>query len=368
MKRAIPAWAFAALAALIVTMAGCAVTDEQGGAGGGAYAPKAQDPARLGLPPAYRAFYDALEDDGDWTLIEPYGYCFRPRVNFVAWRPYQDGYWLDSEYYGWIWNSNEPFGWITYHYGSWFYDEYQGWVWQPGPTWGPAWVAWVQADDYLGWAPLAPASYNDFDHVPDGVFTYAPVTQFASRNVNQGATFVAHMPSVVHEYRQILNVGHVNGVAFNRGPDPLLIQRAIGGPPERADETTLERVKLSGPAPRLTESDLQDRAARIFGAGRTQLKRMIESGVAPPAAGSGHIAPPPVHPWPATPPRVKPRPQTSPGSSPRVEPRVPRAPRAPRDSTAAPDSVGKPRESKRPPSEDRRPHAPGMEPDTTRNG
>ena len=35
--------------------------------------------ARAGLRPEYRVFYDALVDYGDWVLIEPYGWVFRPR-------------------------------------------------------------------------------------------------------------------------------------------------------------------------------------------------------------------------------------------------------------------------------------------------
>ena len=30
-------------------------------------------PARIGLPRIYRPFVDALEESGDWVLIEPYG-------------------------------------------------------------------------------------------------------------------------------------------------------------------------------------------------------------------------------------------------------------------------------------------------------
>ena len=44
--------------------------------------------ARAALLPEYRLFYDALVDYGDWVLIEPYGYVFRPNINFVAWSPY----------------------------------------------------------------------------------------------------------------------------------------------------------------------------------------------------------------------------------------------------------------------------------------
>ena len=141
----------AASFALAALVSSCAVREAQDSLGPSVYdappAAQTMPAAKLGLPPQYRAFYDELADYGDWTLIEPYGWCFRPAVNFVAWRPYSQGWWEPSDSYGWIWNSNEPFGWITYHYGSWFYDRFQGWVWQPGPVWGPAWVAWAQIDE-----------------------------------------------------------------------------------------------------------------------------------------------------------------------------------------------------------------------------
>jgi hypothetical protein len=38
-----------------------------------------QAPYAGGPPPEYRVFYDALVDYGDWILIEPYGWVFRPR-------------------------------------------------------------------------------------------------------------------------------------------------------------------------------------------------------------------------------------------------------------------------------------------------
>jgi len=37
--------------------------------------------ARAALRPELRIFYDALQDYGDWILIEPFGYVFRPSLN-----------------------------------------------------------------------------------------------------------------------------------------------------------------------------------------------------------------------------------------------------------------------------------------------
>ena len=72
------------------------------------------------MPPSGRSWIRSTassttrsQDDGDWTLIEPYGYVFRPHVNFVAWSPYQYGFWAPSDVYGWVWISAEPFGWAT---------------------------------------------------------------------------------------------------------------------------------------------------------------------------------------------------------------------------------------------------------------
>ena len=122
--------------------------------------PESMPAARAGLQPEYRLFYDALQDYGDWTLIEPFGYVFRPYGNVEGWRPYQYGYWAPSDVYGWVWISAEPYGWATYHYGEWLYDRYQGWVWIPGLDWAPAWVSWEETPDYIGWAPMFPPGYG----------------------------------------------------------------------------------------------------------------------------------------------------------------------------------------------------------------
>jgi len=323
---------FVTLAAfLLAALAGsCAVTSETPG-GPSAYAPPPQDPARAGLPPLYRAFFDELRDDGDWTLIEPYGWCFRPRENFVAWRPYQDGWWEPSDTYGWIWDTYEPFGWITYHYGSWFYDSYQGWVWQPGPVWGPAWVAWVESGDYVGWAPLPPAQYEGYGSVPGGLFMYAPGNQIAARDIGQNSLFLTQLTGSPRAATPIVNVGHANGVAFNRGPDFVTLQR-MGAPiPERVDAATLPRVKL-GAAPRPNESDLAARTNRVTTEGVRQWRAFKERGIAPPATPAGarpHAAP-------------QPRPVARPGTG-QVDPGAavkPAPRRAPADTTAAGDRRG----------------------------
>ena len=83
------------------------------------------------------AFYEPLDQYGDWIQTDDYGYVFRPEVSRRHdWRPYTDGRWVHTGH-GWTWQSNEDFGWATYHYGRWTRVERAGWVWVPGREWGP---------------------------------------------------------------------------------------------------------------------------------------------------------------------------------------------------------------------------------------
>ncbi len=323
---------------LAMVAVSCAVSDGQGQYGSSAYSAPPPAPARVGLPVEYRVFYDELADEGDWVLIEPYGWCFRPRVNFVAWRPYQEGWWEPSDEYGWVWTSTEQFGGITYHYGAWFYDEFQGWVWQPGLVWGPAWVAWTAADDYVGWAPLAPSQYTSFDLVPGGVFTYARANQFATREVGTQSLYVDKLPATVGALRPILSIGHADGVAFNRGPDRFLLQSMGAAVTGNADLAALPRIKTTV-APRANESDLLARTSRATAEAQRELRAFRDAGRMPPPVPAS-LPPPP----PPTPPVFKPQAPAPAPTPPAFKPQAPalappdsahahRHPRAPADST-----------------------------------
>ena len=109
--------------------------------------------------PAFRtnSFYQPLASYGDWVDVND-EYVWVPQNVDQAWRPYTRGRWVNTDQYGWFWESDEPFGWATYHYGRWGFSHDVGWYWVPGTRWAPAWVAWRGSDDYVGWAPLPPAS------------------------------------------------------------------------------------------------------------------------------------------------------------------------------------------------------------------
>lgn len=249
-----------ALAVLALAQLSCAVG---GGAPDSGYPPRSMPAAREALRPDQRGLYDALEDEGDWVLIEPYGQVFRPRVNFVAWRPFTNGYWLPTDVYGWVWQSNDDFGWITDHYGFWFYDAYQGWVWRPGLDWGPGWVAWAMTDNYAGWAPLAPPGYDAWDEVPEGPFTFAPYDALVSRSPQMDLRFVTNLPNGLAHVEPVFNFARYRGVVFNRGPNYADVEtrshasfvpnsyqpRRLTAPDPsvlgRPDEVTLRRYSLA---------------------------------------------------------------------------------------------------------------------------
>lgn len=107
----------------------------------------------------FAVFYEALAPDGEWLVLPPYGYVWRPHAWVVGpgFVPYSTGgSWIWTEA-GWQFESAWHWGWATFHYGRWLGDGVYGWVWVPGTTWAPAWVQWRVTDGYVGWAPLAPA-------------------------------------------------------------------------------------------------------------------------------------------------------------------------------------------------------------------
>ena len=144
-----------------------------GGHGGSTYAnwqsaqlipatpPVAAAPA-IPPTPTLDYFQSQLAPYGNWVDVPGYGACWEPNVG-PGWRPYYDGgHWEDTDA-GWYWQSDYPWGDITFHYGRWAYvnlADDPAWVWIPGYDYAPAWVVWRHddADGYIGWAPLPPGA------------------------------------------------------------------------------------------------------------------------------------------------------------------------------------------------------------------
>ncbi len=179
--------------------------------------------ARAGLRPEYRVFYDELGDNGDWVLVEPYGFVFRPKARIGSWSPYFDGFWSPSDSYGWVWVSSEPYGWATYHYGRWLRDDYQGWVWVPGLEWAPAWVAWSANDQYVGWAALAPN-----DQPAASAYHVVARGDLGATDLRSRVVPVEQAKDIVANTQPIKNYDQVDHVTVNRGPRIEWVEQVAG--------------------------------------------------------------------------------------------------------------------------------------------
>ena len=63
-------------------------------------AARAQTPAPMQIS-AVADFYTPLATYGTWVDVAPYGSCWVPLDVPVGWRPYTQGYWVDTDY-GWM--------------------------------------------------------------------------------------------------------------------------------------------------------------------------------------------------------------------------------------------------------------------------
>jgi hypothetical protein len=149
---------------------------------------------------------DDLDRYGDWSDLQGYGHCWRPR-EAAGWVPYRDGSWSDDRALGLTWVANERWGWAPYHYGRWAHVN-EGWYWVPAevvsqPVYAPALVAFVQMPepDRVGWLPLGPGDpyvprYYDREYRPQYIGSttvvnkYVNITNITNYNVPGAVTVV----------------------------------------------------------------------------------------------------------------------------------------------------------------------------------
>jgi hypothetical protein len=130
-------------------------------------------------PRALTAWNSYVDPYGAWVEDPRYGRVWVPNSSVVGsdFAPYSTGgHWSLDENDEWVWQSDYPFGWVTFHYGRWVWISGSGWAWIPGMEYAPAWVTWrvpVGSYGYVGWAPLPPA-YVWFGGGPVW-FGYAPL-------------------------------------------------------------------------------------------------------------------------------------------------------------------------------------------------
>jgi hypothetical protein len=206
----------------------------------------AQDPDMVPDQDAdYGEFEEALRPNGEWIDHPQFGLVWMPYIQEQEpdWRPYSRGQWQLTEDYGWYWDSDEPWGWATYHYGRWYFDPDHGWIWVPGTLWGPAWVAWRESDDTIGWTPLPP----DADWLPGegivyrngyyldgpryaGLWVFVGVSALLAPRVYQHFYPRSRNAYFIGRSRNVTTYRFTNARVFNLGINPRTVERRIGRP------------------------------------------------------------------------------------------------------------------------------------------
>jgi hypothetical protein len=234
-------------------------------------------------------FYDELSPYGQWYRHPRWGDVWRPTRVERDFRPYYRGYWAPTREYGWMWESDYPFGDITFHYGRWVYDRYDGWLWVPGYVWAPSWVVWRSSGDYIGWFPMPPddrflAGYEDYRgnwNNWDRGFGYADwygpqygmnlslsFWSFVDRRHFADRDYFRYSPPQ-NSYRQIINNSTnitnyttVNNYIVNRSVDVGQIERASG---RRIEPIAPQQVFRAPITPVNVGTQVQTRERRFHG-------------------------------------------------------------------------------------------------------
>ena len=181
-------------------------------------------------------FYSALAPYGEWIELNDGMTVWHPFDIPRHWAPYTIGRW-EWTADGWYWDTDEPFGYITYHYGRWYNDDYYGWIWVPDDQWAPAWVEWRYDDDYVGWAPLSP--YGVFEvgfglrftheyHPPYGYWNFVVYNHFCDYNVYNYYAGPTYKYRIYNGTKFRTDYDYNNGRVINRGVGYDIIRQRSG--------------------------------------------------------------------------------------------------------------------------------------------
>ncbi len=239
-----------------------------------------------------QTFHEALDPYGRWFEHPQYGYVWSPDVD-RNWRPYTRGEWKFTEEHGWYWQAEEPWGWAVFHYGRWFLDDDAGWVWVPGTEWAPAWVAWRDGEEAVGWAPLPPEaewrhgglsfsdSYYDSPRF-QSAWIFAPVAVLTGYAVYRYLYPAARNHAYLNQTRRLPSNRTVNNRIVNSGLDRNRAQQLTGrqitpqrivsaaAPPARGAfngpargtvqvyRPNVSRAAVTAPPPKLSEPPRRD--------------------------------------------------------------------------------------------------------------
>ena len=183
-------------------------------------------------------FYIALMPYGEWIELNDGMTVWRPTMMARSWEPYTIGRW-EWTADGWYWDTDEPFGYITYHYGRWYNDEYYGWIWIPDDQWAPAWVEWRYDDNYVGWAPLSP--YGEFQigiglhftheyHPNYRFWNFVAYNHFGDNNVYNYYAGPTYKYRIYNGSKFRDDYDYNNGRVINRGIGYDLVRERSGRP------------------------------------------------------------------------------------------------------------------------------------------
>lgn len=176
---------------------------------------------------SFQVFYDALSPYGRWVNYPSYGFVWIP-VGYADFYPYASaGYWAYADV-GWTWVSHYPWGWAPFHYGKWFYDGMYGWIWIPGTEWGPAWVVWINAPGYYGWAPIMPGYGYHIHGYPVEYWTFVPENDFGKKTVYYGPR--SNNAAIVNRATLVENTftDPSRNESYYSGPSKEAVQRSTG--------------------------------------------------------------------------------------------------------------------------------------------
>ena len=277
-------------------------------------------------------FHEALDPYGRWFEHPQYGYVWSPDVD-RNWRPYTRGEWKFTEEHGWYWQAEEPWGWAVFHYGRWFLDDDSGWVWVPGTEWAPAWVAWRDGDQAVGWAPLPPEaewrhgglhfspSYYDSPRF-NSAWIFAPVAVLTGYAVYRYIFPVSRNYAYVNRTRFVPSHRTVNNQIFNAGFDRGRAQQLTG-----RQITPLRIVSSAAPPARGAFNSAPRGTLQVY---RPSVSRAAVT-TAPPK-----LAAPPHHGWQQGRPGLQAPPFQRPGGWTQPSPQAQPQPAAPQPGFARP--------------------------------
>ena len=219
-------------------------------------------------------FYTALAPYGEWIELNDGMTVWHPTMMARNWVPYTMGRW-EWTADGWYWDTDEPFGYITYHYGRWYNDEYYGWIWIPDDQWAPAWVEWRYDDDYVGWAPLSP--YGVFQigiglhftheyHPHYRFWNFVAYNHFCDNNVYNYYAGPTYKYRIYNDSRFRNDYDYSNGRVINRGVGYDVVRERSGRPIR-----TREIIRTSDP--RQVTGNRDKNVIRTYVATRQDLSR-----------------------------------------------------------------------------------------------